>query len=137
MNTNTPGSISNLSDLSLLRTAPVLSKELQQKLIEELHREIATAEWFTVGIMASTEEKALLAIKQIESFFSWSPMRIIERAKEKGPVFLKANQSSQEIRIRTEHGLGEGILISGQIADKEKFSNTWGPFPLDFFIDKV
>ena len=60
-------------------------------------------------------------------------MSIVETADSPGPVFLKANQKSGEVRIRIEHGLGEGILISSQSSDTKKACFTWGPLPLDFF----
>ena len=33
----------------------------------------------------------------------------------------------------TEKGLGEGILLTCQYEHDNKDSNTFGPFPLDFF----
>jgi len=35
--------------------------------------------------------------------------------------------------VRSENGLGEGILITCQNDDGAKESNTFGPLPLDFF----
>ena len=63
-------------------------------------------------------------------------MKLIDRPDNGGSVFLKANQSSGEIRIRLEEGLGEGILISSQHSSQEKELFTWGPFPLNFFACK-
>jgi len=48
-------------------------------------------------------------------------------------VFLKANQKTSNVFIRSENGLGEGILITCQYEEGAKESNTFGPLPLDFF----
>ena len=50
-----------------------------------------------------------------------------------GGVFLKANQKTGNVFIRSERGLGEGILITCQYDEDAKESNTFGPLPLDFF----
>ena len=60
-------------------------------------------------------------------------MNLIETPEDTGPVFLKANQNGGSIRIRIEHGLGEGILISGHGDDAIQPSTTWGPLPLTLF----
>ena len=50
-----------------------------------------------------------------------------------GGVFLKANQKTGNVFVRSENGLGEGILITCQYDEDTKESNTFGPLPLDFF----
>ena len=50
-----------------------------------------------------------------------------------GQVFLKGNQKTGNVFIRSEDGLGEGILLTCQYEDQMIGSNTYGPFPLDFF----
>ena len=50
-----------------------------------------------------------------------------------GGVFLKANQKTGNVFVRSEDGLGEGILITCQHDEDVKESNTFGPLPLDFF----
>ena len=60
-------------------------------------------------------------------------MQIVEEPKDIGPVFLKANQASNQIIIRLEEGLGEGILISSHTSDPSQNGETWGPLPLNFF----
>ena len=50
-----------------------------------------------------------------------------------GCVFLKANQKTGNVFVRSENGLGEGILITCQYDEGAKESNTFGPLPLDFF----
>ena len=56
-----------------------------------------------------------------------------EGTDQNGPVFLKANQQMGTVRVRIEHGLGEGILITGHHNDEGQISSTWGPLPLNFF----
>ena len=51
-----------------------------------------------------------------------------------GGVFLKANQKTGNVFVRSENGLGEGILITSQYEEDAKESDTFGPLPLDFFI---
>ncbi len=129
-------SLIKLSDLNQLRSSPILNEIQKNTLLKELCQEMDKPEWFTLGVMATSSDIAITVIRQIEKFFNWSPMKLIENPSTNGPVFLKANQSSSEIRIRTEQGLGEGILISGHYLDPLKPANTWGPFPLDFFNPK-
>ena len=50
-----------------------------------------------------------------------------------GSVFLKANQKTGNVLIRSENGLGEGILITCQYDNNASEANTFGPLPLDFF----
>ena len=50
-----------------------------------------------------------------------------------GSVFLKANQKTGNVFIRSENGLGEGILITCQYDQDSEESNTIGPLPLTFF----
>ena len=50
-----------------------------------------------------------------------------------GSVFLKGNQKTGNVFIRSENGLGEGILITCQYDEDTKESYTFGPLPLDFF----
>ena len=125
--------IKSLSDLNMLRTAPELNESQNQTLKSELIFEMNKSQWFTVGIMAPSRAKAIRAIRNIEAYFEWPEMKLIDSPNETGPVFLKANQASEEIRIRIEHGLGEGILISGHDQDPNEPATNWGPLPLDFF----
>ena len=37
--------------------------------------------------------------------------------------------------IRSEKGIGEGILLTCQYAEDSKESSTYGPLPLDFFLN--
>ena len=51
--------INYLVDLNNLRSAPRLSKSQRKRFSEELETNIFNADWITVGIMASTDHKAI------------------------------------------------------------------------------
>ena len=129
----TGSTISSLSDLARLRGAPELTPDTSDRLRSELHMAMAQASWFTVGVMAPSAAKALEALRALERSQDWETMDVVENTADEGPVFLKANQKGGSVRIRIEHGLGEGILISGHGDDDSIPSTTWGPLPLDFF----
>ena len=129
----TESAITNLSDLARLRGAPELLPQTKDQLRQELQQAMATARWFTIGVMAPSMEQALAALRSLEQSQEWEPLELVDSPDEPGPVFLKANQKGGTIRIRIEHGLGEGILISGHGDDDTTPSTTWGPLPLDFF----
>ncbi len=122
-----------LQDLARLRTAPELSDAARLSLRQQLIEAMSAATWFTVGVMAPSAASALAALRRLEQQQGWEPMDVVESTTDDGPVFLKANQTGGSIRIRIEHGLGEGILISGHGNDASQPSQTWGPLPLDFF----
>ncbi|AII43872.1 hypothetical protein KR100_10935 [Synechococcus sp. KORDI-100] len=127
----------NLADLVHWREAPTLEDDLADRLRRELATAMAEAEWFTIGVMAPSSGAALEALRRLETQQGWNPMQVVQTTEEAGPVFLKANQINGSIRIRIEHGLGQGILISGHRHetpdDQAGMVNTWGPLPLDFF----
>ena len=129
--TSTP--IASLSDLARLRGAPDLSRDACYRLRSELRDAMAKASWFTVGVMAPSAASALEALRALERSQDWETMNVVENTTDDGPVFLKANQKGGSVRIRIEHGLGEGILISGHGDDDSTPSTTWGPLPLNFF----
>lgn len=129
----TDSSINTLSDFGSLRSSPALDADQRNALKLELQTSMARFDWFTVGVMAPSSESALAALRDLEQSLGWDAMVIEEPVSEQGPVFLKANQSSGLIRIRIEHGLGEGLLISGHSHAPEQAGTTWGPLPLDFF----
>ena len=131
--TMTDKPVSTLQDLARLRTAPELSAAARLALREELSQAMATASWFTVGVMAPSADAALAALRRLEQQQGWTAMELVESPQDEGPVFLKANQTGGSIRIRIEHGLGEGILISGHGEDASQPATTWGPLPLDLF----
>ena len=125
--------ISSLSDLARMRGAPELSEDASSRLRSELREAMANASWFTVGVMAPSAKKALAALRALETSQGWDPMAVVDGTDEDGPVFLKANQQGGSVRIRIEHGLGQGILITGHGEDESLPSTTWGPLPLNFF----
>ncbi|MGC6482819.1 MAG: DUF1824 family protein [Synechococcus sp.] len=125
--------IQSLADFNQLRTAPALTEDQHRALRAELVSAMEQFSWFTVGVMAAASTDALIALRALESSLGWEAMVMDEESAPAGPVFLKANQSSGLIRMRTEHGLGEGILISGQPNSPDQPGTTWGPLPLDFF----
>ena len=127
--------IINLKTLARFKTAPNLSQIERNSLSEELSIYMKKADWFTIGIMAPSEIKAIKVLRDLEQKFNWKKIKIISSNLNSNPVFLKANQESELAYIRNEFGLGEGVLITCQFNNVEKLSNTHGPFPLDFFFN--
>jgi len=125
--------INKLVDLNNLRTAPKLSNSQEKKLLEELEANIFNADWITIGIMAPSDNKAIEALQSISKKYSSIKFGNLGSLHADGGVFLKANQKTGNVFMRSENGLGEGILITCQYDEDAKGSNTFGPFPLDFF----
>ena len=125
--------INKLVDLNNLRTAPQLSNSQEKKLLEELEANIFNADWITIGIMAPCDNKAIEALKSISKKYSSIKFGNLGSLHADGGVFLKANQKTSNVFVRSENGLGEGILITCQYDESAKESNTFGPLPLDFF----
>jgi hypothetical protein len=125
--------IIKLVDLNNFRTAPQLSNSQEKKLLEELEANIFNADWITVGIMAPSDNKAIEALKSISRKYSSIKFGNLGSLHADGGVFLKANQKTSNVFVRSENGLGEGILITCQYDEDAKESNTFGPLPLDFF----
>ena len=125
--------INKLVDLNNLRTAPQLSNIQEKKLLVELEANIFNADWITIGIMAPSDNQAIEALKSISKKYSSIQFGNLGSLHADGGVFLKANQKTSNVFVRSENGLGEGILITCQYDEDAKGSNTFGPFPLDFF----
>ena len=125
--------INKLADLNNLRTAPQLSNIQEKKLLEELEANIFNADWITIGIMAPSDNKAIEALQSISKKYSSIKFGNLDSLHADGGVFLKANQKTGNVFVRSENGLGEGILITCQYDGGAKESNTFGPLPLDFF----
>ncbi len=125
--------IDKLVDLNNLRTAPQLSSSQKKILLEELELNILNADWITIGIMAPSDNRAIEALKSISKKFSSIQFGNLGSLHANGGVFLKANQKTSNVFVRSENGLGEGILITCQYDESAKESNTFGPLPLDFF----
>ncbi len=126
--------IKNLSDFSKFRSAPEITKHQLESLLDELKLEMQKASWFTVGIMASSAQEALFMLRKIERKFDWEEMKVVLNPDENGPVFLKANQSSGEVHLRIEHGLGEGVIITCHHPSKDEPALTLGPMPMELFL---
>ena len=125
--------ISKLVDLNNLRTAPQLSNRQEKKLLEELEANIFNADWITIGIMAPSDNKAIEALQSISKKYSSIKFGNLGSLHADGGVFLKANQKTSNVFVRSENGLGEGILITCQYEGNAKESKTFGPLPLEFF----
>ena len=125
--------IRKLVDLNILRTAPQLSNKQVKKLTQELEANIFNADWITVGIMASSDIKAIEALKSISKKYSKIKFTNLDSLNADGSVFLKGNQKTGNAFVRSENGLGEGILITCQYEEDVEDSYTFGPLPLDFF----
>ena len=85
--------------------------------------------------MAFNDLEAIDALKSIASRFSLINFRGLNSLKANGSVFLKGNQKTGNVLIRSESGLGKGILLTCQYEEQSSESNTYGPFPLDFFCN--
>ena len=125
--------INKLVDLNTFRVAPKLNNSQIKKLFGELESNISKADWMTIGIMAPSDIKAVEALQSISKKYSSIKFGNLDALSANGSVFLKANQKTSNVFIRSENGLGEGILITCQYDEGAKESNTFGPFPLDFF----
>ena len=84
--------------------------------------------------MATSDNKAIEALQSISKKYSSIKFENLGSLHADGGVFLKANQKTGNVFLRSENGLGEGILITCQYyEDAKKDSNTFGPLPLDIF----
>ena len=127
--------INFLVDLNSLRSAPQLSKSQTKKLSYELEINILKSDWLTIGIMADHDYEAIKALKSISRKYTAVQFSDLDSLHASGSVFLKGNQKTGNVYIRSEDGLGEGILLTCQYEDKSSKSDTYGPLPLDFFTN--
>ena len=125
--------INKLADLNSLRIAPLLSNNQEKKLLEELETHIFNADWITIGIMAPSDIKAIEALQSISKKYSSIKFGNLNSLHADGSVFLKGNQKTGNVYIRSENGLGEGILLTCQYERDSEKSFTYGPLPLRFF----
>ena len=126
--------IYDLKDLNRLRSAPFLNKTESLKILAQIEEKIVNSDWITIGIMAKSDEDAKEALNSIIVKHQYKSFKNFEQINAKGNVFLKANQKTGEVYIRSENGLGEGILLTCQYDDLLKHSQTYGPFPLNLFL---
>ena len=125
--------INKLVDLNSFRVAPKLNNSQVKQLFGELEANIYKADWITIGIMAPSDVKAVTALQSISKKYSSIKFSNLDSLSANGNVFLKANQKTSNVFIRSENVLGEGILITCQYDENASESNTFGPLPLDFF----
>ena len=125
--------INKLADLNSLRTAPLLNSSQEKKLLVELEANIYNADWITIGIMAPSDTKAIEALKSISNRYSSIKFSNLDSLHANGCVFIKGNQKTGNVFVRSENGLGEGILITCQYDQEAQESNTFGPLPLNIF----
>ena len=125
--------INKLVDLNNFRVAPQLTNSQVKKLFDELEANIFNAEWITIGIMAPSDIKAVEALQSISKKYYSIKFGNLDSLHANGSVYLKANQKTGNVFVRSEIGLGEGILITCQYDVDASESNTFGPLPLDFF----
>ncbi len=125
--------INKLVDLNCLRTAPQLSNIQVKKILKELETHIYNSDWITIGIMAPSDARAIETLKSISKKYSSIKFDNLDSLHADGCVFLKGNQKTGNVFVRSENGLGEGILVTCQNDEDAKESYTFGPLPLDFF----
>ena len=128
--------INELNDLNKYKTAPLLDLNQIQKLSRALDNEIRNSDWLTIGIMAKSDKEAKNALRSFLKKYSFVNFNDFEKLNAIGNVFMKGNQKTGEVYIRSEYGLGEGILLTCQYDDPICNSQTYGPFPLNFFVIK-
>ena len=128
--------INQLVDLNNYKTAPILDFNQIQKLSRELDDEIRNSDWLTIGIMAKSDIEAKNTLRTFLQKYSSINFNNFEKLKAIGNVFMKGNQKTGEVYIRSDYGLGEGILLTCQYDDPSRNSLTYGPFPLNFFVIK-
>ena len=85
--------------------------------------------------MASHDFKAIEALQSISKKYSTIKFGEYDCLRAEGRVFLKGNQKTGNVYMRSENGLGEGILLTCQYEDLSSKSSTYGPFPLNFFTN--
>jgi len=125
--------INELIDLNKYKSAPLLDLNQSKKLAKELDIKIRNCDWITIGVMAESDFEAKIALKMIIKKYSFKNFKDFKDLRASGNVFLKGNQKTGEVYVRTEYGLGEGILLTCQYDDLSKDSITYGPLPLSFF----
>ena len=125
--------INDLKDLDCLRSAPFLNKTDSLRIINQIDEKIINCDWLTIGIMAHSDIGAKEALNSIIRRYDYKCFKNFNQISANGNVFLKANQKTGEVYIRSENGLGEGILLTCQFNDLSAHSKTYGPFPLNLF----
>ena len=125
--------INNLNELNHLRSAPYLDEFESEVILKQINSKIINSDWITIGIMANSDNEAKRALTSIINKYNFKFFKNFNEIKALGNVFLKANQKTGEVYIRSENGLGEGILLTCQYNNLDSHSQTYGPFPLNLF----
>ena len=125
--------MNNLEELNHLRTAPYLDKFESEVILNQINSKIINSDWITIGIMAISDKDAKKALTSIIKKYNFKFFKSFNEIRAPGNVFLKANQKTGEVYIRSENGLGVGILITCQYNNLSNYSQTYGPFPLNLF----
>ena len=128
--------INQLIDLNQYKTAPILDFNQSHKLSLELDLKIVNSDWLTIGIMAKSDVEAKNALRTIIQKYHFDNFKDFENLEAPGNVFMKGNQKTGEVYMRSEYRLGEGILLTCQYNNPSGNSITYGPFPLEFFSRK-
>ena len=126
--------INNLDELNNLRSAPYLNKFESEVILKQISTRIINSDWITIGIMANSDKDAKKALTSIIKKYNFKFFKNFNKIKVPGNVFLKANQKTGEVYIRSENGLGVGILLTCQYNNPSNNSQTYGPFPLNLFM---
>ena len=126
--------INDITDLNHLRSAPILNEVESIKVLNQINNKILNSDWITIGIMACSDKEAKEALTSIIKKYNYKFSKNFEQINAQGNVFLKANQKTGEVYIRSENGLGEGILLTCQYDDVLTYSKTYGPLPLTLFL---
>ena len=129
--------INQLADLNKYKTAPTLNSSQSKRLFEELDAKIVDSDWLTIGVMAKSDIEAKIALNTVIQKYSFIKFKDFEGLKAFGHVFMKGNQNTGEVYIRTDYGRGEGILLTCQYNNPAENSMTYGPFPLMFFCEST
>ena len=125
--------ITNLDEFNNLRTAPFLDEFESEVILKQINIKIINSDWITIGIMAKSDKDAKKALTSILNKYNFKFFKNFNKIRAPGNVFLKANQKTGEVYIRSENGLGVGILLTCQYNDLSNHSQTYGPFPLNLF----
>ena len=125
--------INNLIDLNRYRSAPILDPTQITKLLIEIEKELAECDWINIGIMAKKDIDAINALNSITERYPFIKFEDCANLSAEGAVYLKANQKNGIVYMRSENGLGQGILLTCQYNDQTLGAQTYGPFPLNFF----
>ena len=125
--------INDLKDLNSLRSAPLLGKKESLIILDQIEKKILNSDWVTIGIMARSDEDAKESLTSIIRKYNYKSFKNFDQINASGNVFLKANQKTGEVYIRSENGLGVGILLTCQYDDLSTYTQTYGPFPLNLF----